>query len=397
VVTMRHGRLRLIALMSHLGHGGAEKQMAILLRHLDPSQFEMKLWLLAEEGEFLAEVPENVHVVGMGKTAPRDAARVVARMAALLRKECPDVVYSKLGYANLIATAAVHVSGTRVPLILSENSVQSLALPHLSYPRLRRALLKWSYRRARRVIAPSAGVVADLRDNVGVGAAAYAVIPNMVDVTMIKERVRAPMAHRFTSSDLPLVVAAGRLHPTKGHADLVAAIALLARRHACNLLLLGDGPERGRLEALIARLGIGHRVALPGFVANPFAAMAQADVFVSPSHFESFGNVITEAMTVGVPVVSTCVPYGPKAIITDGRTGIFARASDPADLAAKIALILDNPRMAKEIVAGATQAVRRYDAQLIVAKYEALFRAAAHNASPRRACRTSCRRRLRLD
>jgi glycosyltransferase involved in cell wall biosynthesis len=376
-VAERQGSVHLVAVMGHLGLGGAERQMALLLRHLDPSQFETKLWLMAAEGEFLSELPEHIQIVGMNKTAPRDVARVVARTAAMLRKERPDVVFSKLGYANVVTTAAVHFSRTRAPLILSENSFQSRELPTQSHPALRRALLKWSYRRATRVIAPSAGVIADLRDNIGVNSAAYEVIPNMVDLALIQRRVREPIVHPFTASRLPLVVAAGRLISRKGQADLIAATHLLNQTRACNLLLLGEGPDRHRLEQMVENLGIGHRVAMPGFVPNPLAAMAQADVFVSPAHFESFGNVIIEAMAVGVPVVSTRVPFGPETIIRDRETGLFVRPNDPSDLAANVALVLDDPIKAKQIVARAREAARRYAAPAIVAKYQRLFHAAA--------------------
>ena len=83
--------------------------------------------------------------------------------------------------------------------------------------------------------------------------------------------------------------------PTKGHADLLRAVSALAKTRPCNLIVLGEGPDRSRLEAVARELAIESRVAFLGFVSNPFGLMAQADAFVSASHFESFGNVLIEA------------------------------------------------------------------------------------------------------
>ncbi len=119
--------------------------------------------------------------------------------------------------------------------------------------------------------------------------------------------------------------------------------------------------ERERLHALARELDLESRVSFMGFVSNPFGLMAQADVFVSPSHLESFGNVIVEAMAVGVPVVSTRVPCGPGWLVDDRRTGVFAEAHSPSDLANKIGLVLDDASLRRVIVAQAGDLAARHD------------------------------------
>jgi glycosyltransferase involved in cell wall biosynthesis len=103
--------------------------------------------------------------------------------------------------------------------------------------------------------------------------------------------------------------------------------------------------------------------------------MAGADVFVSPSHFESFGNVIVEAMAAGVPLVSTRVPAGPEHLVDDGRTGLFARARDPEDLAARIEAVLADPEAARARAEAARAVARSYDVSAVVPRYEELFAA----------------------
>lgn len=224
-------------------------------------------------------------------------------------------------------------------------------------------------------------MVGDLVAELGIADATFAVIPNMVDLEAIDRSAREPARHRFSDGPLPLLVAAGRLLPAKGQADLLVAHELLSRTRPANLLVLGAGPDRRRLERLAGELGIAGRVAFTGFVANPYALMRQADVFVSPSHAESFGNVLVEAMAAGAPVVSTRVPCGPETIITDGVTGVFARARDPRDLAAKIDSLLADPAAARALAVRARGSIVQYDVDVVVGRYEELLDAAAGDRS----------------
>jgi glycosyltransferase involved in cell wall biosynthesis len=374
-------RVRLLAVISTLDGGGAERQMVLLLKHLDRSRFEPTLCLLSNQGPFRDHVPADVPVVSLEKGSRGDAPRVVAQLARLVRQTRPHVILSKLDYTNIVAALANGLSRTSTQLVVVEEAVLSLELPDTRYQRLRRALLQWSYRRSATVVAPSPGVAADLRDNVGVRAPAFDVIPNMVDISAVQRAAKDHARHRFSDSALPLIATMGRLTRSKGQGDLLCAIALLHERCPCNLLLVGDGDDRGRLETMAHDLGIADHVAFAGFLANPFALVVQADVFISPSYRESFGNAIIEAMALEVPVISTRIPCGPEQTITDGLTGIFAAPGDPRDLAQKIELILSDSVLSSTIAAGGRKLVQtHYDADTVVARYERLLeRVALHS------------------
>jgi glycosyltransferase involved in cell wall biosynthesis len=354
--------------------------MVLLLEHLDRMRFTPSLCLLRPDGEFLADVPSDIPVIGLGKRSAADAPLLVARLAGVLRRRRPDVVLAKVDYTNIIAALGQRLSGTATPLLLGEESVQSDALARASHARLRRGALRWAYQQSSVVTAPSPGVVSDLIIELGFEPPAFAVIPNMVDIRGIEGRAGEPVGHAFSDSRLPLLLAMGRLSPEKGQADLLVALELLNRTRPTNLLLTGTGPDRPRLESLAARLGIAGRVAFTGYVSNPYALMRQADVFVSPSHAESFGNVIIEAMAAGVPVVSTRAPWGPETIITDGHDGILAAVRAPADLAARIGALLADPQAAQAMAARATVSVRRYDVTVVVGLYADLFERTADGA-----------------
>ena len=375
--------VRVLTVMGSLQVGGAERQMVLLLEHLDRARFAPALCLLLPGGELRGEVPADVPVIGLDKRSAADAPLLVARLAAVARRRRPDVILAKVDYTNIITAAAAQLARTATPLILGEESVQSIALARASHPRARRAALGWSYRRARVVTAPSPGVVDDLVAELRVAAATFAVIPNMVDLRAIEAAAAAPVDHAFSGDRRrSLLVAAGRLAPGKGQEDLLVALALINRTRPVNLLVLGTGPDRARIERRAASLGVASRVAFTGFVANPYALMRQADAFVSPSHSESFGNVIVEAMACGVPVVSTRVPCGPETILDDGMTGLFCAARAPADLAAKVEAVLADPGAAATRATRARAAAARYDVGVVVREYEDLL---ARAAAPRTA------------
>jgi glycosyltransferase involved in cell wall biosynthesis len=353
--------------------GGAERQMVILLQHLDRSRFEPSLCLLSAEGALLEQIPTDVPIVDLGKRSRNDYARLVVRLARQFREQRPDLIFSKMDYSNTLVALASRLGSASVPLVLGEVAVQSKALQDMTLPRIRRALLGWSYRRAAKVVVASPGVATDLDGVVDVPKSSYELIPNLVDLTAVRRAAEKPASHPFFDRADPVAVTVGLLKPPKGQADAVAAIAALNRVRACNLLVVGNGPERHRLESLARDLGVADRVAFSGFLANPYPVMARADVLVSPSHHESFGNVIVEGMALGVPVVSTRVPAGPEWIIDDGRTGIFAEPHNPNDLAKKIDLVLSDRQLAARLVQAASREVARYDVAAIVSRYERLF------------------------
>jgi glycosyltransferase involved in cell wall biosynthesis len=118
-------------------------------------------------------------------------------------------------------------------------------------------------------------------------------------------------------------------------------------------MILGEGRQRGRLERLAGELGVADDVALPGFVDNPYAYMRGARLFVLSSRFgEGSPNVLTEALAVGTPVVSTDCPSGPREILQDGRYGRLVSVGDAAALAEAILAALDEP-VDRELLRGA--------------------------------------------
>jgi len=172
-----------------------------------------------------------------------------------------------------------------------------------------------AYRRARRVVAVSAGVADDLAQFGALPPGQVQVIHNPVFSTDLDSlAARAPDHAWFAPGGPPIVLAAGRLHRQKGFDTLLRAFAQVRAETDCRLIILGEGEERSALETQAEALGLRYDIDLPGFHPNPFALMARAGAFVLSSRWEGFPNALVEAMACGAPVVATDCPSGPREI-----------------------------------------------------------------------------------
>jgi len=189
---------------------------------------------------------------------------------------------------------------------------------------------------------------------------------NIVDDGHSRLRMQEPVEHEWLDrKGCPVLVAAGTLTPRKGFADLIRAMKELSQSRSARLIILGDGPLRSELEALIVELGLSNVVKLQGYVENPLKYFARADIFVLSSYAEGLPNVLVEAMMCGCTPVSTDCPTGPREVIQDGKYGYLVPMRDPAAMAAGIEEALDNP-IPKDRLA---ESVRPFDEETVIERH----------------------------
>lgn len=176
--------------------------------------------------------------------------------------------------------------------------------------------------------------------------------------------------------DAFVVFAMGRLIPKKGFDDLLKAFALLPAElngQTPRLLIAGSGTEDESLKSLSDALGLNERVVWLGWQ-SPNDYLAAADLFVCPSRHEPLGNVILEAWSHALPVVSTTTD-GARELIEDGQTGLLAAPGDPSDLAARITDAIQAIDAQRIALGRAGQAVlaERFSQQAVVSAYLDLY------------------------
>jgi glycosyltransferase involved in cell wall biosynthesis len=143
-----------------------------------------------------------------------------------------------------------------------------------------------------------------------------------------------------------VVLAVGRLDQSKDFPMLVRAFRHVRDCRPSRLVILGDGPDRERIERAVRDLGLSNDVDLPGFEQNPYRFMHRAAVFASSSQWEGFGVVLVEALATGAPVVATDCMYGPAEILCNGKFGTLVPVGDHKAMAQALCKALDNPTRA---------------------------------------------------
>jgi glycosyltransferase involved in cell wall biosynthesis len=232
-------------------------------------------------------------------------------------------------------------------------------------------IMKRFFPRADLIVAPSRGVVEDVREITAIAAEKFQVVHNPVFRPEIVELADADPGHPWlTGAAIPVVIAAGKLKPQKDFETLLRAFARVrARRHA-RLMILGRGPDKQALLDLAQELGVSDDFQLPGHVRNPYAYFRRASVFVLSSAWEGLPNVLIEAMACGCPVVSTDCPSGPDEILDGGRIGRLVPVGNAVQMAEAIDATLDSPPAAGEMVRRA----RVFSFEEAIAGYEAILR-----------------------
>ncbi|MEV7003547.1 glycosyltransferase [Streptomyces sp. NPDC093982] len=327
---------RVCLLIGQLGLGGAEKQLVLLARGLSARGIRTHLLVMFKKGPREEELKgTGVHVVELG-FRPRSVGwrayavniRALARLVGFLRKERPQVLQAFLFAAYVIAAPAAVLA--RVPVLVAGR--RSLGY-FKEGNRLALAVEAVATRWTDFLVANSTAIADEVRREEGVPAAKISVIRNGMRRSEFE-----PAEPATVVTSLPVVLCVANLGAHKGHRYLLTACsALRSSGYPCTLVLIGDGPERTRLEQMADSLGIdarflGARTDVAGF-------LARADVVVLPSLYEGSSNAVMEAMAAGRPVVATAVGGTPELL--EGR-GMLVPPADAAGLAAGLQHVLSD-------------------------------------------------------
>jgi glycosyltransferase involved in cell wall biosynthesis len=195
---------------------------------------------------------------------------------------------------------------------------------------------------------------------VGVEDRKIRVVGSSIDANWNRDAARAgapELRQRWgLHKDERIILSVGRLSREKGHLDLVRAFAQLSRaaNRPLRLLIIGDGPERARLESEAVSLGIADRVLMPGHVNDVAPVYQLADVFVLPSFSEGSPLALLEAMVSGLPAVATAVGGVPEMV--NAECAVLTEAGNPNALAAAISRVLSDPGFAERLRINAREA-----------------------------------------
>lgn len=315
--------------------GGAERAMILFAEGLLATGYSVDFLVAQNTGPLRDSLPSGARLIDL---AARKVSFAIPSLVRYLRAERPAALYSTIVNANLTAIAARWLSRVRCPVIVRESNVLSPEAKMSGARRLSGALAPLAYRFAHSVISVSEDVKAELSEAAPKLAARIRVLPNPVVSDRMLALAEVPPAHPWLQQDanIPVILGAGRLHPQKDFPTLIRAFAELRRKREGRLIILGEGDERPKLEALVHWLEIAEFVSLPGYIENPFPYLKRANVFVLSSRYEGMPNVLLQAMAFGTPVIATDGLSGAKEVLKSGTFGRLFPAGDVSKLASAL-------------------------------------------------------------
>jgi glycosyltransferase involved in cell wall biosynthesis len=291
-----------------------------------------------------------------------------------LRK--PDVIFSQLTYTNAFAVIAKYLSCSKTINILLEGTIIS-KVGTVDSKRDRKLklvplLVKAFYPLAAGLVAKSHDVLRDLEWIVGkrLQKLKIAVLPNPYNLDRVRILANEPVDHPWLlDKTVPVIISVGRLWESKGFDVLIRAFAEVISETPCRLIILGEGPERTQLEALVAEARVATAIDMPGWVDNPWRYMARSTLFVLPSRWEGWPSALVEAMACGLPVIITDCPGGGKEMVKNGQNGLIVPMDDIISLKSAILSLVKDSKLRAKFSIEAYRLIDRYDYRIISQEY----------------------------
>ena len=333
-------RIRVVFSIGALHGGGSERQIILLLRHLDRTLFEPQLYLVYKSGPLLDQVPHDVPVVSFDTRVTSSRlylpglmhSRRVRDYARFLQEVKADVSYDRTFLMTLISAAGAQEVGVPNVSTIVTNPETGFAPVAGRFQRFKRRILHRLYNNSAQVLAVSEGAREAAIRFYGIQSQRIATLLNGVDVDWIQQQAHVPIVDSWwtgekcnpKASRLFRIVTAGRLNRQKGFHLLISAVAEVQQKLSdveFRVAILGDGPDRDALQKQIVKSNLQNTVRLTGFQNNAFSWYRSANVFVLPSLIEGMPNVLLEAMACGTAVISTDCQSGPVEILNNGTYG----------------------------------------------------------------------------
>lgn len=353
-------------LIGSLDVGGANRVLVDLANNLPNDRYEVTVWTIVDDNPLAADLDDSVSHRSLSVSGKHDVTAVVRFLWHL--RDGPDILQSFCLYDNLLAG----IAGIVYPDLTVVTGVRSVP----THPGIRRRFIdRVAFQGSDRVVSNSESGAA-FATRRGADSAEVRVIPNGRDLSEYARGEAGPEVYDELglSPQGPVVGAVGRLIERKGHADLVMAWPRIRDRFPdAQLVIVGDGPYRPALEALVESSSESGSIRLVGRRDDVPTVLDAMDVFVFPSHFEGLPNALMEAMAAGLPVVATPVD-GNAELVSEGETGVFVPVEDPDALANAVVDLLEWPDGGSSLGDAAREHItREYSVDRMVSAFESLY------------------------
>lgn len=354
--------------------GGAERATYNILRNI--TQIEPILFTHDALKPLFADLGINIYFFedfgchGIGPTL-RNILSYLTAIKKAVQLDNPSIIFGMMHHASLYVTLLKDLHYCKAKTVSSARGHATAyfkATPGRNYRA--KLILHYYSRRANSIIVPSECIKEDLIAHFGARGERVIVIPNGIDLNWVKSLAREDIE---ITKDCPWIITSCRLDPGKNLYLLFDAFSDVIKNTKCKLLVLGDGILREPLNQWIREKGYNEDILLLGFQKNPFKYISKSDVFVLSSLYEGFPNVIVEAMALGIPIISTDCPSGPREIIGHEGNGFLVPIGDHKKMADHILRILNNRTLREKLSKAGMRRAEFFPALKMAQRYEEYF------------------------
>ena len=373
--------IKVLHLIEHLEVGGAERSVVNIVQSLDKNRFYSIVCLYRNMGSFADELREARHtVIFLRKNiltlhTPRlfklpflllESAIFIFRLARLIRKNEIDIIHSHMFSANLWGRLAALIGG-RPGILTTEHTTSDWqrSTKETVFNRLLAPL-------SNRVVVVSKTVAETVAKDQRIDSNKLVIIVNGVKLEDKNGHKREKS--KGLPGTTPRIAIIAYLVPVKRHDLLFQALQICIKRiPQISCCVIGDGPERNRLEQMVKDMNLTHKVFFLGERYDVKSLIPKLNLVVSTSDNEGLPMNLLEAMAAGIPVVATDVG-GSSDLIETGKTGILVKAGDVQEMANGICNVLNNPELANEMGKQGMEKIKEtYSLEKIIKIWEKLY------------------------
>jgi glycosyltransferase involved in cell wall biosynthesis len=333
-------RSTVLLLIPHLGGGGAERVIELLLRHLPQENFDIHLGLITQSGAGSVQLPAHVSVHGLGANRVRFAAVSLLRLIRRLR---PNLILSGIEHLNFLLLFLRPLVPSETRILVRQSGTASGTMRTGGLPPWAMQAYRRLYKRADGIICQSRAMASDLCFAAHISPDLVHVLPNPVDFDGAQRNTQLQPSCCWRGPG-PHLLAAGRLAPEKGFDLLLRSFANFRKRSpSADLAIAGAGREEQALRELSRSLGLKESVRFRGYVPSPAKYYSGASLFVLPSRQEGIPNALLEAAAGGLPIVATPASAGLVELLHDKPGVWLARETSANALAEALSAALPLP------------------------------------------------------
>lgn len=360
---------KILFVISQLDNGGAEKIFVNLVEfYSKENTVNIDVLVFKKDNYYEKRILENnINLIVIDKTE-LGFFKFLYKYYKYVKLNKPAKIVSFLSYTNIITYFIIFF--TKVPYIVSERNHYNTQFNIGIKNKIVLFFLKFSYKKATNITSVSNKISDDIAKDFTIPREKIITIYNGLDFKKIDNMLQEKCDFNF-QDNIKYIIGVGRLYPQKNFPLLIEAFLKIKKEIPnVELIILGEGPERKKLEEIIINSSFQSSIHLLGQKSNPYIYMKKADIFVLSSLYEGFPNVLIEAMYTTGTVISTDCNSGPNEIIHDGVNGLLVENNNLEDLSVALLKVLNSNSTKNKLFKNSKQDVLMYSKEIMLNKFK---------------------------